>query len=136
MNINTQRSNKVGFKKTYFIIFAYINKAEFIEYFNQHCKKFNCETQDREVLGKIYYHYKHHSNMMLNIEPVYFDEIVNKFELQKTNKWNGMRVTKWNKRKLSLRQRISKIMLVMPLIAIFAIFIVISFYAGYIVSKI
>jgi hypothetical protein len=40
MNINTQRSNKMGFKKTYFIIFAYINKAEFIEYFNQHCKKF------------------------------------------------------------------------------------------------
>jgi hypothetical protein len=43
----------MGFKKTYFIIFAYINKAEFIEYFNQHCKKFNYETQDREVLGKI-----------------------------------------------------------------------------------
>jgi hypothetical protein len=78
--------------------------------------------------------------MMLNIEPVYFDEIVNKFELQipmiKTNKWNGIRVTKWNKRQLSLRQRISKIMLVMPLNAIFAVFIVISFYAGYIVSKI
>jgi hypothetical protein len=126
--------------KTHFIIFAYINKAEFIEYFNQHYKKFNCEAQDREVLGKIYDHYKHHSNMMLNIEPVYFDEIVNKFELQipmiKTNKWNGIRVTKWNKRQLSLRQRISKIMLVMPLTAIFAIFIVISFYAGYIVSKI
>jgi uncharacterized membrane protein (DUF106 family) len=33
---------------------------------------------------------------------------------------HGMRVTKWNKRKLSLRQRISKIMLVMPLTAIFA----------------
>jgi hypothetical protein len=120
--------------KTHFIIFAYINKAEFIEYFNQHYKKFNCEAQDREVLGKIYDHYRHHSNMMLNIEPVYFDEIVNKFELQipmiKTNKWNGIRVTKWNKRQLSLRQRISKIM---PLNAVL---VVISFCVGYIVSKI
>jgi hypothetical protein len=41
-----------------------------------------------------------------------------KFELQKTNKWNGIRVTKWNKRKLSLRQRISKIM---PLNAVLVI---------------
>ena len=123
----------MGFKKTYFIIFAYINKAEFIEYFNQHCKKFNYEAQNREVLGKIYKHYKHHSNMMLNIEPVYFDEIICKFELKmikKTNKWNGVRVSKWNKRQLSLRQRISKIM---PLNAVL---VVISFFLGYIVSKI
>jgi hypothetical protein len=43
---------------------------------------------------------------------------------------HGMRVTKWNKRKLPLRQRISKIM---PLNAVL---VVISFFLGYIASKI
>jgi hypothetical protein len=60
----------MGFKKTYFIIFAYINKAEFIEYFNKRCDKSNYETQNREVLGKIY----DHSPLGIDVHCFYFQK--------------------------------------------------------------